>query len=132
MTITGVKLTKFPPTKPNGNRWDYWNNSPRDRADLQFVISTNNSAALFVSSIIEDANAANIQTWGNLHIVIEEPNQEHKLVFYDIDDLPGNGYGNKVGEIKFTPYTYTPNEPPTFLAIGNNKIDLLIDVEYNW
>jgi hypothetical protein len=126
LRITKFVITKFPATKPNGDRWDSNSN-----ADLYMVFSrlasNGNLIKLTTSGIVLNADPnKNHEFIAPSNLIISDIYTEHAIELYDDDP---NQDDFMVGG-KFTLYQNTQSSFPSKLSFSGSNISFEVYLTY--
>lgn len=134
ITITKIRVKKFPNLKPNGNNWDTYVLPGFERPDIFPVLATFDGATiLFSGTPIDDSFSYGNDTYDFIPttpISITNLSNQYKLILYDEDS-------NNTFELMggFNTYLYNATGGfPTTIAISNptSLYGFELTVSYTW
>lgn len=134
ITITKIKVKKFPNLNPNGNNWDSLVLPGYERPDIFPVLATfDGTSILFSGTSINDAFSYGNDTFDfipNKPINITNINNQYKLVLYDEDT---NNTFELMGGFNINLYNSTGGFP-TIIALSNptSLYGFELTVSYTW
>lgn len=134
ITITKIRVKKFPNLKPNGNNWDSFVLPGYERPDIFPVLATfDGSTILFSGTPINDAFSYGNDTFDFIPttpITINNVTNQYKLVLYDEDT---NNTFELMGGYNVNLYDSTGGFP-TIIAVSNTTslYGFELTVSYTW
>lgn len=128
--ITKVRLTSFPPLKPNGSSWDWI--STANSADVYFVLIDNNGHEFYRCRRQQDQLYNEVTSWdlANEQVYIPSPYNKCTILLRDEDVL--NASDDDMGSIAFSAYSSTAGFPATLYINDGSAISFELDLKYTW
>jgi len=142
MRVSSITVTRFPTTKPNGDKWDYnvFPNSPTRRPDIYVELSKSGSNSYVYRSDTRDD--AILETTYSSYVFTEPASANSGSLPYmvpmsqtyiiDLMDNDGLSADDWMGAVTFTPVNYYNNDNATNFHETLSSSEVTIKIDGTW
>ena len=135
ITITKIRVKKFPSAKPNGNWWDTFPNSD---ADIYVTIQNSNLNVIYKHpTVYNDAEIINSNFYDFIPaspLIITNVNSQYLVNLYDFDGFSNDSNNDFIGFAGVTLYSLSQTGFPTTKTLTglSGQLEFELTLQYTW
>lgn len=125
ISITNIKVTRFPATDAGGAGWDLTSG-----ADIYVALFYNNAGIYTHPTFFQNADPSiDYDFVPNVNLTILNPTNRYIIALYDFDDFDAD---DLMGAVEFIPYSNTNGFPSKLVVDGGASVAFELTVEYKF